>query len=303
MEGHLKYGQSWSSQGQPAGTAPGGFPISPGVHIDGIKQQIYSIMRARGMTDTYVSILWILIPVLVTIIGAVTIILIGIYESINAIIGFPLIDMPLDWTLSHFALTIISAIIIGIIVSTLFAILTFKLVERQNKHFERESHLRRNIIAMLRSVAGSPEKESTIATELATMNILHGEATGDEVLHSAILWALAVFFCWAFIPISWVLILYMFYFLMKTIYNHDRRWYEFSNQTMSALSKLGYSVAPPYNVRVLQRRSFAIYLILSIITFGLFALYWWYALIQDPNEHFKNQWYLEDHLSNIIAQK
>lgn len=74
-------------------------------------------------------------------------------------------------------------------------------------------------------------------------------------------------------------------------------------QAYSALYKLGYSYAPIGSLRRLEKRSFVLYLVLSILTAGLFVFYWWNTLVKDPNEHYQQQWLVEDHLVSVITQK
>lgn len=90
---------------------------------------------------------------------------------------------------------------------------------------------------------------------------------------------------------------YVLYFLTRYPYEHDSRWQSFTQQAQSAGSKLGMVVVSPLWNR-LERRSFALYFILTLITFGLFGIYWLYALLKDPNEHFLNQRQFED---NFVA--
>lgn len=94
-------------------------------------------------------------------------------------------------------------------------------------------------------------------------------------------------------------VIYVLYFLTKDPPNHDRRQLSFMQQVQSAGSKLGmYLVVPTW--KSLPPRSFAIFLILIIFTFGLFAFYWFYVLIKDFNDHFMAQWQFENQLISSI---
>lgn len=201
--------------------------------------------------------------------------------------------------------------IVSIIASfALVAVLTYQLVERQDEHFQREAQLRMGILSFLRSAAGSPEREATIAIELATINTLHNQALYEERPHNATAWAILVagggiLFAFTLIlgVIGLILGLYMFSFLMNNMAAHDNRWSMLAQQTGSALQKLGYSTNPAHwgTVR-LQGRSFGLYTLLTIITLGLFMFYWLYILIKDPNEHFARQAYVENNLAYLIKQ-
>ena len=52
----------------------------------------------------------------------------------------------------------------------------------------------------------------------------------------------------------------------------------------------------PRRETILPDRSFVLYLILTIITLGIFGIYWLYVLLKDPNEHFKHHILVEDRL-------
>jgi hypothetical protein len=49
--------------------------------------------------------------------------------------------------------------------------------------------------------------------------------------------------------------------------------------------------------KTLPERSFFIYLILTLLTCGLFLIYWYYVLIKDLNDHFGAQWQFEDQIA------
>ena len=46
----------------------------------------------------------------------------------------------------------------------------------------------------------------------------------------------------------------------------------------------------------MSERSFAVYIILSVVTLGFFWVYWVYVLLNDPNNHFRQQASIEDTL-------
>ena len=46
-------------------------------------------------------------------------------------------------------------------------------------------------------------------------------------------------------------------------------------------------------------RSFILYFILGLVTAGIFYIYWIYVLLEDPNNHFRQQAMIED---TIISQ-
>ncbi|MEM2838469.1 MAG: DUF4234 domain-containing protein [Thermoplasmata archaeon] len=283
-------------------------PFSEGFHLDGARQQLLAAVNARNVTDVRIPKIWVLLPIIVYIASIIVIAVIfavQVSDLVTRLIEDPSYIPTDEEILQSMGWLVTVSLIWSIISYALFAVLTYKLLNRHNEHFERESHLRMGIISFLRAAAGSPERESIVSSEIATMNMLQSESSSEEPRRSSVLWALVIGFMWVpvFNLIAMILSLYMFYFLMKEIWEHDRRFHEFMAQTYSALSKLGYQFSPMSGVRALERRSFILYLVLSILTLGLFVLYWWYVLAKDPEEHYREQWYVEDHLATTIAQK
>lgn len=283
----------------PPPVPPTGFP--GGFSIDGSKQQLFGAIRARQTTDEIIPSIWIIILIILLLIELALVALFFIWtfpEIWDATTSSDVYDILFG--LEGVAI-MISLMVVSVIFYVLVGILAYKLVKRENEHYQRESQLRMGIISFLRAAAGSPEREAILASEIATMNSIHSQANMSERQREPILWMLAIILGFIFIPIIGIILgLYMFYFLMKTMYEHDCRWNTFAQQTLMAMSKLGYSVSVPLFRPALPNRSFAVYLILTIVTLGLFSLYWLYTLIKDPNDHFQNQWQFEDQLVNSI---
>ena len=93
----------------------------------------------------------------------------------------------------------------------------------------------------------------------------------------------------------------MLYFLTKYTFDHDRRLNTFVQNAQLAGAQVGLDLAQP-NWKPIHKRGFVLYLVLSIVTLGLFAIYWLYTLITDMNEHFDNEWQFEDLLFREIQK-
>lgn len=301
------------------------------------KRQILGAINARSKTDEILPSLWVIVPILIVIASIVVGVALMLSWAFN--VDQDVAD-PFDVIEPEFYFGFAIIIVGSTAAYIIFGILAYKLVNRQNEHYVRESHLRTGIIYYLRGAAGSPEKEATIASELATMNSLQSQANMGEKQRTPIAWALVIVLpslitvliaasfliiavgidpvestdeledlipfilltstSWVFLLIIFVLNMYMFYFLMKTMYEHDNRWNMFAQQTQYAMYKLGYQIGPPYWAP-LPNRSFVLYFI-AIIFISPFILYWWYVLIKDPNQHFKNQWYFEDQIAAALSK-
>lgn len=244
-----------------------GQPMPAG--MGGPKQQIASSIQMRVQTDEVLPIWWVLLPIIgiVVMTGlAIASVIIGGFGFIGSIAG-----------------TLLFAL--------LYAVLVYKLVSRQNEHLKREVVLRSAMINYLREKAREQYKEQMIAGQISTMESINQEASYKEQENSALLFTIM-----AFIPI---LDLYVLYVLTKYPFEHDSRWHAFTQQAQYALGQVGINIATP-SWKTLPRRSFWLYLILTIITLGIFGIYWLYKLIDDPNEHYKAQWQFEDQLMSQL---
>jgi hypothetical protein len=87
---------------------------------------------------------------------------------------------------------------------------------------------------------------------------------------------------------------------MKDFYKHERREDGFWEDLSRTLDKCGITFSMPRRTETTPNRSFVLYLILAIITLGLFGIYWLYVLLKDPNEHFKYHMQVEDQLLSTL---
>jgi hypothetical protein len=234
------------------------------------KATILEAVRMRGETDRIVSPLWMLSPLLGIVIF-----------SVFAIVGFVL-GLPFGATVGLIILGVFVAIIIS-------AYPLYLLIKRRSAHFRRDAMLRGGIIEYVKARVASQKVD--ISSEMATMNVVHSESLGEEREKSAVMWTILS----VIIPF---IVIYVWYFLTKDPSNHDHRQLAFMQQAQSAASKLGITMVVA-TWKSLPDRSFFLYFILTIIT-GLFAIYWYYVVFKDFNEHFKAQWIFEDQLVSTI---
>ena len=235
------------------------------------KAQFSEAVRMRHETDRIMSIGWLLLPVLAVVIGFAGIILTFTARGAGLAFSF-LLD------------------IVELILAVDF---WYFLISRRNKHFKRDKVERDSLIDYVRQSEALAGRSAEVATEIATMTTINGEATAEEREKSAVLWIIL-----SIITLG-IAGLYVLYFLTRDPYNHDRRQQSFMQQTQSAMTKLGKVVVNP-SWKELPSRSFFLYFVLSIVTLGLFEFYWYYVLITDFNNHFKAQWQLEDSLMAVM---
>ncbi|MCP8312736.1 MAG: DUF4234 domain-containing protein [Candidatus Methylarchaceae archaeon HK02M1] len=257
------------------------------VEIENIRKDI----RMRVETDSMMSIAWIfvyIIPIFSAILLPLSLIFIW---PVGVTIGppsQPSPPSPIFIPLLIWVVLLPILLIIGFIVSI---ILIYMLVKRRNTHFKRQIFLFDDILKAVRAIAAKRGVNAEI--ELASCERTVREAKAEETEKSAVLWAILS----AFIFLAdW----YVRYFLMRDFYKHERREEGFWEDVGKAMDKCGIKFSMPRRVVTLPDRSFVLYLILTIITLGIFGIYWLYVLLKDPNEHFEYHIKIEDDLLSIF---
>ena len=190
------------------------------------------------------------------------------------------------------ALGALGWLVFGILV----VVVEYWLISRRNSHFARVSEFRDSILRFVRDSASAKKAEKEISMELAALEGANSEAKYRETEKPAVLWLILTL-----VPgINLIAMLYVLYFLTSDFYQHSIREQTFLKHLQSSLKKLGVEMVeePP---RAIPERSFILYVILTIVTIGLFGIYWFYVLIKDPNGHFRAQWVFEDRLSKALG--
>lgn len=285
------------------------------------KRYILKAVANRKITDRIVSWVWILIIILI-LIGSVLLMIIASIISTSMFFSGHMMDYSTMNTLIQ-----IISIAMSIATAAIFAYLAFVLVRRQNEHFARDRALREGIILLLRTASDPSGRSTLVMNEFGAMSMANGP---KEEHHDERIWALlmllplvmtfglsAIMYIAVVGTSYWIIgllplillvavgellaLLYMFYFLGKQIYEHDERWLVFEQNAKSVMMKLRWPQIVRMRQTRLEKREFAIYLIVTIFI-PFFAIYWWYALIKDPNTHFTSQWEFEDRLAEIISK-
>jgi hypothetical protein len=248
------------------------------VSLENIRKDI----RMREESDRQMSSAWLLVyllPICVSVIAAgySIVVLLDFFSSID--FSNPQLYYSSYGTLSEeftiLWLTVGLTGLVNFVVSTVFMYL---FVNRRGTHFRRQKFLFEDIISAVTSLAQSKNVE--VESGLLSLERSVREANAEETEKSAILWALLS----AFVPFVQ---LYVYYFLMKDFYMHERREDGFWEDLSRTLTKLGVNFSVPRRTDAMPYRSSVLYLILTIVTMGLFGVYWFFVLLKDPNEHFK----------------
>jgi len=172
----------------------------------------------------------------------------------------------------------------------LVAVLIFRLARRRNLHFNRQFLLYEDLVGIAKELAA--RKNTDVSVLINNMDRNLKEARLDELEKNATLWAILSFG-------FGIGMFYAGYFLMKDFYRHERREDMFVQDLLRTFYALGVPINLPYRTSPVPERSFALYIVLTLITGTIFAVYWVYVLVSDPNNHFRQQMTIED---TIMAQ-
>ena len=292
--------------------------------LDEPRQIIARAVHERQRTDRQLSVLWLVAMILGGILSVILYIVILFWSFDTSF------DPYSDGYDNEVAALSVFPSLLGIGLTLLFAILVYYLVKRQNEHYAREARFKRGLLALIRAAAWSPERMNDILPETMALSTIERTyekqrnpwfwvfvvlmpqivdiagtmglwlaVTGSDMDSdfSAVIGVTVLIFAFAIIDL--VLLLYLFFFLTQTMGEHDARWNVLSYNARRAMTKLGFPHGSPYRANRLPERSMALYVVLTIFT-GIFALYWIYVMIKDPNEHFAYQWEFEDNIMNSV---
>ncbi len=177
----------------------------------------------------------------------------------------------------------------GFLFSTASSHLVYQLVNRRNMHFAREEDLLWTALATAKSATLPADMKTRLPLSSAEQNLVSMVDTGRE--HSAILWALL-----ALIPyVGWIAIVYVLAFLSSDLRKHELRE-DLVLEDLSRAWKGGGGTDLPTRRKRVPSRPVIAYVILSILTLGIFLLAWLLLTIEDPEAHFEYHRHFEDFL-------
>jgi hypothetical protein len=269
------------------------FPLSAA--IEDLRK--YSELRQR--TDKIISYWWVAVPAATIAISLSTIVV--LFAGIGAIIGSAASSPSPN--ISSFALSpmflnieYLDLASFAILIAYLF--LVYNLIKRRNEHFERQGRVLYDATYVLKQtmISRTGQLSSEQANHFLQIDAVMDTMRREENPRSALLWAVLLI-----IPIvDVVAYFYTLYFLMHDFQQHETR----EDYVVAMLSYLGAGIgAQPIigRSRKMGQRSFILYLVLLVVTLGIFGIYWVYVLIKDPNDHFEGDAAIESQLQNLVT--
>jgi len=248
----------------------------------------------RFESDRMMGYIWMIVPILpllLAILGA-AVFLGFILTAIAAGISrpTPTAPFPTDSMAAILILGWIGLILVGFIVSIFGAVALYYMILRRNNHFRRQRIFTSILLPYLEAKLKERGKSSNAISALALLN---RDSEYEEIERSAAVWAVLYIF------VSPIVGLYIFHFLTNDLYKHFKRQIDLSRNLEALLKDLEVQFVSPAQYEI-KRRETILYIILTIVTVGLFWIYWFYLQLKEYNEHFKSQWKLEDQLVNTL---
>lgn len=191
---------------------------------------------------------------------------------------------------------ILTVLLLSIGLAASHSYLIYRLIRRRDSHIGRDSILMEGMSEYLDAV--SLKTRIDLNVERWTMTTIRLGNFG--VPRSASLWAALTALIGVIPFVGIFFLIYSLMFLTKDVHEHDERQRALNAQFRQGLVKAGKASEPSPAWLPLPRRDAATYIILTILSVGLFLPYWWYVNIQDLNTHMKNQWAFEESLVKAL---
>lgn len=173
---------------------------------------------------------------------------------------------------------------------------TYRLVERRMKHVQRRLAFSSYLWHTLAGRADSMGRRAEVQEGLDNLSRIHAQIEAYERTHKRepVLWLLLHIFVNV-----WGVVFFIINHLLHSDFRFLETWeHSFGQNVEWVMRRLGYDVRMPdraqFGLDPVPERSTALYVVLSIVTLGLFSVYWRYTQMIDGNAHFDADDRMED---------
>lgn len=249
---------------------------------DELLQRLEEITKMRTTTDRRMGNIWMLVPILPLIL---TVLLVTSFIQAIAPMIPNLSSLQESTSAGSFAGQLLefyaSAIVSMYAAFLLLSLAVYYLIDRRNRHFKRQQLLFTTLTKYLQAKASSTTPQASKLARICE------DAAFDEDFRPAGLWATLTLF------VTPVVSLVVAFNLTQDLCNHDLRQADFQESLAGTLTEAGIAPLPSVSLKPLKR-DMILLLVLTVITAGLFWIYWFSILLKDYNEHFARQALFED---------
>ena len=294
--------------------------------LKGPREEVLNAIRKHESTDREVPPLWIWVMFFVYLIWIVSSTVIAFSVALGVLEEDPY-DPDYDVLFNEMKDQMTAPILFGVAFYGLAAALTYTIISKMNRHYDRDDELRAASRSLISAGTSTASSRLTVGGDLTAMDRTDDMMASQQRKLNPILWSSAVALPLVISILQWIVmyssdgyseyqdvslplsvviylsyipVLYLSYTLTKNIFDHHYDWADFANQTSTAVCDLGLPPMNSYMGGSIPRRSFGVYLLVTIITAGFFMFYWWYSIIKDLNHHFKAHRYFEDELARSV---
>jgi len=168
----------------------------------------------------------------------------------------------------EFSSAFITAYVIKIVAYAVWGYVIYRLIKRFNDHAAR--------MKALFSSVNQDGRENQVISEIDSL------PKRDPAMWAILIAVLGI------IPYASILSLILLIYIYHSL---NKDFVKLESIENNGFMLIGWKGERRYKI---VDRSTAIYIVLTIITLGIFMLYWLYTVVKDPNEHFREDWRIED---------
>jgi hypothetical protein len=97
-----------------------------------------------------------------------------------------------------------------------------------------------------------------------------------------------------------VVVVYVYCGLDGELIKHDLAEGGVETELATIYTRLGQPLPQPDPARIKGKQNYVARIIVSVVTVGIYLLWWTYNVMNDPNRHFKINWVWEDSLAHAV---
>jgi hypothetical protein len=182
----------------------------------------------------------------------------------------------------------------------LFISLLYILIRRRDDHFSRSLKLMEHVKDSLRA-AGLANNLAKMEEILTRLKILGERNPGLWVTTYLVVSLFSGILGWSILFwLQLIILIYILHFLTSDFAKHEEYERQFFYEVRKTLWSRQIDFEPPQIT--IEPRNKLVYSIVSLITFGLFTIYWLYVVTADPNKHFYEHRRFEPSLIEALEQ-
>ncbi len=225
------------------------------------------------------------LQLIASIVGtAILILLAGTYNTFQSVNYTQPVQSAVDSTITPIA-TIPFFFLIYLIPLYFY----YRLIKGRNTHFERTTKLY-NILTEVMELRGTGERINIIKSRLNELRVTNNnkKSVGLNLVLAAIL------------PFYF---LYIYHFMNKDMVAHSKSEKLLLGEIIDVIkSRDPYFTKSLLDHKEVEDRSTFIYIILTILTLGIFGIYWAYIITRDYNQHIKSDRLLKDEIIASLSR-